>query len=158
MLTSLATDWASYYANHALLRTMVEFAHIAGLVVAGGAAVVADRSVLAAIRRQDVERGTLLTMVRHTHGVVLVGLVAVMASGGLLLLADLDAYLASWLFWVKMALVALLVVNGLVLTAAERRARVTHDVSWGTLKWTATLSLVLWFLTTLAGTGLLNMG
>lgn len=154
----LATNWGSYYANHALLRTLIEFAHIAGLVVAGGAAIVADRAVLAAIRRGDVERRTLLTSVRHTHGVVLVGLVAVMTSGALLLLADLDTYVASRLFWTKMALVALLVVNGLVLTAAERRARDNHEISLGTLRWTAIASIALWFLTTLTGTGLLNMG
>jgi cytochrome b subunit of formate dehydrogenase len=118
---------------------------------------VADRAILAAIRRRDVERHELLTSVRRTHGVVLTGLVAVMASGVLLLLADLDTFLSSRLFWTKMALVALLVVNGLVLTGAERRARAAADVSWGTLKWTATLSLALWFLTTLTGTGLLNM-
>ena len=158
MLNDLATNWGSYYANHALVRTAVEFAHIAGLVVAGGAAFVADRAILASIRRGDVERHTLLDSVRHTHGVVLVGLVAVIASGLLLLLADLDTYVASRLFWTKMALVVLLMVNGLVLTAAERRARDDHDISWGTLRWTAIFSLALWFLTTLTGTGLLNMG
>ena len=158
MLTDLATNWSSYYSNHALLRTLVEFAHIAGLVVAGGAAIVSDRAILAGIRRGDVERHTLLNSVRHTHGVVLTGLVAVMTSGALLLLADLDTYVSSRLFWTKMALVALLVVNGLVLTAAERRARDNHEISLGTLRWTAMASLALWLLTTLTGTGLLNMG
>jgi len=136
----------------------VEFAHIAGLVIAGGAAIVADRAVLAAIRRGDGERHTLLNAVRNTHGVVLGGLVVVMASGALLLLADLDTYLTSLLFWTKMALIALLIVNGLVLTAAERRARENHEPSWGTLRWTAIASIALWLLTTLTGTGLLNMG
>jgi len=141
-----------------VLRTAIEFAHIAGLVVGGGAAIVADRGVLAALKRGDVERHSLPNSVRNTHAVVLAGLVAVMASGVLLLGADIDTYLVSRLFWTKMALIVLLMINGLVLTRAERRASAGDEVSWGTLRWTAISSLALWFLTTLTGTGLLNMG
>ena len=150
-------DWGSYYSNHAVLRTFIAFAHVGGLVAGGGAAMVADRGILAAIQRGEIERRTLLTSVRSTHAVVLAGLVAVMASGVLLFAADVDTYLASRLFWIKMALVVLLMINGLVLTSAERRAT-ADDISWGTLRWTAMASLALWFLTTLLGTGLLNMG
>ena len=157
-LRDLAVSWGSYYANHGVVRTLVEFAHILGLVVGGGAAIVADRAVLAAIRRGEIERTSLLQSVRHTHAIVLAGLVAVMTSGVLLLGADLDTYLASTLFWTKMALIALLMINGVILTRAERRASAGDDISWGTLRWTAMASLALWTLTTLTGTGLLNMG
>jgi hypothetical protein len=157
-LRDLAIDWGSYYANHAVLRTFIAFAHVGGLVVGGGAAMVADRGILAAIRRGEAERESLLTSVRNTHAVVLAGLVAVMASGVMLFAADVDTYIASRLFWTKMALVALLMINGLVLTRAEQRAAGGDGVSWGTLRWTAMASLALWFLTTLTGTGLLNMG
>jgi uncharacterized membrane protein len=119
---------------------------------------VADRSVLTAVTRGAAERESLLTSVRNTHSVVLAGLVAIMISGVLLFAADLDTYLVSRLFWTKMALVVLLMINGLALTAAERRAATSHDASRGTLRWTAIASLALWFLTTLAGTGLLNIG
>jgi hypothetical protein len=157
-LRDLAVSWGSYYSNHALLRTIVEFAHVGGLVVGGGAAMVADRGVLAAVKRGGAERESLLMSVRNTHSVVLLGLVAVMISGVLLFAADLDTYLASRLFWIKMLFVVLLMINGLALTAAERRAATGHDASWGTLRWTAMASLALWFLTTLTGTGLLNIG
>ncbi len=158
-LRDVATDWGSYYANHAVLRTFIAFAHVGGLVVGGGAAMVADRGILAAIKRGDVvERQSLLISVRNTHAVVLFGLVAVMASGVLLFAADVDTYIASRLFWTKMALVALLMINGVVLTRAEQRAAGGDGGSWGTLRWTAIASLALWFLTTLTGTGLLNMG
>ena len=153
-----AVDWGSYYSNHAVLRTLVAFAHIGGLVIAGGAALVADRGILAAIRRGEAERRSLLTSVRSTHAVVLFGLVVVMASGVLLFAADVDTYLASRLFWTKMALIVLLMINGLVLTRAERLASAGDHVSWGTLRWTAIASLALWTLTTLTGTGLLNIG
>jgi uncharacterized membrane protein len=157
-LRDLAATWGSYYSNHAVLRTLVAFAHIGGLVVGGGAAVVADRNVLAAARRGEAERESLLRSVRKTHAAVLGGLVAVMISGVLLFAADLDTYMASRLFWTKMGLVVLLMTNGLALTAAERRAATGHHPSWGTLRWTAIASLALWFLTTLTGTGLLNIG
>ena len=158
VLRDLATDWGSYYSNHAVVRTLVEFAHIGGLVAGGGAAMVADRGILAAMRRTPHERAALLQSVRNTHLIVLIGLVAVMASGVLLLAADVDTYLVSKLFWTKMVFVALLMLNGVALTAAERRAATGHHVSWGTLRWTAIASLALWFLTTLTGTGLLNIG
>jgi cytochrome b subunit of formate dehydrogenase len=119
---------------------------------------VADRSVLTAVTRGAAERESLLTSVRNTHSVVLAGLVAIMISGVLLFAADLDTYLVSRLFWTKMALVVLLMINGLALTAAERRAATGHDSSWRTLRWTAIASLALWCLTTLTGTGLLNIG
>jgi uncharacterized membrane protein len=158
-LRDIATNWGSYYANHAVLRTLVAFAHVGGLVVAGGAAMVADRAVLASARRGDeLEREALLVSVRNTHAVVLMGLVAVMASGVLLFAADLDTYVESRLFWTKMALIVLLIINGLMLAAAERRAAEGHAASWGILRWTATASLALWFLTTLTGVGLLNIG
>jgi uncharacterized membrane protein len=157
-LRDLATDWGSYYSNHAVLRTFVAFLHVGGLVAAGGAAMVADRGILAAMKHHVHERSALLQSVRNTHAAVLVGLVAVMVSGVLLFAADVDTYLVSRLFWTKMALVVLLMINGLALTAAERRAATGHHVSWGTLRWTAIASLMLWTLTTLTGTGLLNIG
>jgi uncharacterized membrane protein len=149
-LRNLAIDWGSFYANHAAVRTAVTFAHIGGLVASGGAAIVADRNLLSALRRDESERRVLLNDARETHAIVLAGLAIVLASGVLLLGADLDTYLDSTLFWTKMALVVLLMINGAVLWAAERRA------AWGTLRWTAIASLALWTLTTLTGTGLLN--
>jgi hypothetical protein len=153
-----AADWGSYYSNHAVVRTLVTFAHIGGLVAGGGAAMVADRGILSAIGRTGIERGSLLIEIRKTHSVVLTGLAAVTVSGVLLLAADMDTYVVSKLFWTKMALVALLMANGVVLSRAERRATASHDASWGTLRWTAIASLTLWLLTTLTGTGLLNIG
>jgi len=151
-LRNVATDWGSYYSNHAVVRTLVAFTHIGGLVAGGGAAMVADRGILSALRRGASERTFLLTSIRNTHAVVRAGLIAVIVSGVLLFAADVDTYLVSRLFWTKMALVGLLMLNGAALTAAERR------VSWGTLRWTAIASLILWSLTTLTGTGLLNIG
>ncbi len=158
VLKNLAVDWGSLYANNAVLRTAVTFAHIAGLVAAGGAALVADRAILTARRRPEHERQSVLASVHSSHSVVLVGLAVVIVSGVLLFGADLDTYLGSRIFWIKMVLLVVLMLNGAVLARAEHRARVRSANSWGTLRWTAIASLTLWCATTLLGTGLLNIG
>ena len=157
-LRDLATTWGSFYSNHAAMRTTIAFAHVGGLVAAGGASMMADREILSTYRRREQSGSGALRTIRKTHGVALAGLAIVIASGVLLFAADLDAYLVSRLFWIKMALVVALMINGAVLTRAERRASSNLDYSWETLKWTATARLALWSLTTLIGTALPNIG
>lgn len=82
----------------------------------------------------------------------------VIASGVLLFAADTGTYLTSRLFWVKMGLLALLMVNGAVLIRVGQRAGSGDERAWHTLRHTAVVSLALWFLTTLAGAGLPNVG
>ena len=157
-LRDLATTWGSFYANHAAMRTVIAFAHVGGLVAAGGAAMMADREILSGHRRREQSGSVALRTVQKTHGIVLAGLAIVIASGVLLFAADLDAYLVSRLFWIKMALVVALMINGAILTRAERRVSSNLGDSWGTLQWTAIASLSLWFLTTFIGTALPNIG
>jgi hypothetical protein len=155
-LSSFATTWGSSYANHAALRTVVTFAHVASLIVGGGAAVTADRMALGA--SDDAGHVTALDALCGTHRVVLWSLVLVVLSGLLMLAADLDALLYSRVFWIKMGLVALLIANGAALWSAEGRVR-RHDTrAWRTLRMTATASVALWLLATLAGVALLNIG
>lgn len=157
-LMRAVTDWASLYANHANLRTAVGFMHVGGLLGGGGAAIAADRATLVAGRLGPDERRLHLGSLRSTHRIVLFGLTLVIISGVLLFASDLDTFLHARLFWLKMSLVALLVVNGGVLLEAERRALLGLDRAWTALRATAILSLVLWFLTTLAGAALPNIG
>jgi hypothetical protein len=61
-----------------------------------------------------------------------------------------------------MALVLVLLVNGVLLVMNERKVmHVETDATadaWGRLHLVATTSLILWFLTTLAGSALMNLG
>ena len=100
--------WASVYANHAALRTGVEFLHIAGLVVGGGSAVVVDRSTLAAARADEGVRAAQLATIRSAHRIVIGGLAILFATGLLLFAADVDTFLPSKTFWLKIGLVATL--------------------------------------------------
>lgn len=157
-MTHLLASWESIYANSAVLRTLIAFAHIAGLVSGGGAAIVADRAALSITRKSESERGAVLASIRHTHRVVLAGLAVVVTSGALLLAADSETLLHSWVFWVKMGLLVVLLGNGLLVTRAERNASAGVPAAWTTIRWTAGASLALWALTTLAGAALPNAG
>src|SRR5689334_14275898 len=147
-ILTLAATWGSLYANHAALRTIVAFVHVGALVGGGGIAVATDRATLIAASRGASDRLTRLDDIAGAHRIVLGGLALIVASGALLFAADLDTFWYSRFFWIKMALVALLVVNGAVLQRAETRARRGEDGGWRLLRLTSAASIVLWLTTT----------
>jgi hypothetical protein len=158
VLKDLLDTWSSLYANHAALRTSIEFLHVGGLLAGGGCAVAADRMTLLALRHEGGTRARRLADLHGIHRVVLIGLVVIIVSGVLMFAADADMFLYSKAFWLKMGLMLLLMVNGVVLVRAERRVERGDQAAWTQLKYTATASLALWFLTTLAGSALPNIG
>jgi hypothetical protein len=158
LLAHAVEVWTSFYSNHAALRTLVGFAHVGGLVGGGGCAIAADRATLALARRGADARAADLTAVRGAHRVVLAGLLAVAASGVLLFAADVDTFLHSRFFWLKMGLVGVLLANGWVLRRAGDRAAGGDARAWRVLARAAAASVALWFLTTLAGAALPNIG
>jgi len=149
--------WGSFYANHAAVRTLIAFVHVAALTTGGGAAIAADWRVLSSRRLDDATRRSRLSTLDSVHRVVTVGLVLIILSGLMMCAADVETYLHSVVFWTKMALTALLAVNGTILIMAGRRAAHAGD-AWPLLRSTALASLALWFLTTLAGVALPNIG
>jgi hypothetical protein len=156
-MTQLLTAWAAIFANHPLIRTWVDFAHIGGLVAAAGCALTADLATISAARRTPDSREAQLRVLKRTHPIVVGGLIALTVSGLLLLAADVSTFLHSTLFWIKMGLVGLLLVNGLLMLTAERRARLGITGSWRHLHALALGSLALWTLTTLVGAALPNL-
>ena len=158
MLSHLFESWASIYANHAALRTAIEFMHVGGLLAGGGCAVTADLATIRAAREGPAARTVHLQLLKRTHRLVVAGLAALATSGVLLFAADVGTFLYSRIFWLKMGLVALLVVNGALLLAGERHVQRDAPRAWTRLHYTAISSLVLWFLTALAGVTLTNIG
>ncbi len=161
MLASLAhaaATWAAWYSDSPMLRTGVGFAHVGGLLGGGGAAIAEDRAMLAALRLDEDARVSRVRAQRLAHRVVLTGLAVVVGSGLLLFAADWDTYLYSAVFWLKMLLVLLLLVNGVLLTQAEHAALRREARAWPRLRFAAIVSLTLWTLTTLAGAALPNVG
>ena len=153
----MLTAWASLYSNSALLRTLIGFAHVAGLVVGGGCAIVADRATLKAFRRGSLGREAQIDGIRSAHRVVIAGLAVVMISGVLLLGADFDTFVHSRVFWAKMVLVTALLVNGAIL-ARLGASPVLDETRWKRLAYVSGFSLALWLLTTLTGAALPNVG
>ena len=158
MWTSLIDSWASVYANHAALRTALAFIHMGGLMAGGGGAITADLATITAARARSATLATQLAILKRTHHIVVPGLIALVVSGVLLTAADLENFLASPVFWLKMGLFAILVGNGVLLVTGERRLAHASSGSWTRLHYVAVASLTLWFLVTLAGTALANLG
>ena len=158
MVTQLLETWSSVYSNHAALRTGVEFLHIGGLVAGGGCAITADLATIAAARVQSATLAAQLQLLKRTHAIVLSGLAALVVSGVLLFAADYETFVASRVFWLKMALMVVLLANGALLVRSERDAERADGGAWKRLHLIATTSLIVWFLTTLAGSALPNVG
>jgi uncharacterized membrane protein len=156
-LSGVITAWASLYADSAVTRTLVAFAHVAALVGGGGLAVVADRATLRAARESFAEQQGHLEELDASHRIVLAGLVIVSVSGLLLLGADLDTYLHSRTFWIKMGGFVLLLVNGAYMLWTSRQVRAGHTRAWSAMRRSAMVSLILWFFVTLCGVALPNV-
>jgi uncharacterized membrane protein len=156
-LVSLVQPWADYYGDSHLAQTLVTFAHVGGLVVGGGIAIAADRMTLR--MASDVDRRRHLLEIAQIHRVVIGSLVVVVLSGLLLFASDVDAHWTSWIFWVKMALIVLLLVNGARMQRIERAATADTAPSsthWSSLRGAAIASVVLWLVISLAGVALVN--
>jgi hypothetical protein len=157
-IAHLASSWASVYSNSAATRTAIGFAHVGGLVVSGGTALSADRAVLRAGRAGHAMRERQAAELATTHRVVVAALIVVVFSGLLLMFSDLDTYLVSKTFWIKMAAIAALGANGGLMMAIGRRIERGDDGSWTALRAAALTSMTLWLLTTLLGAALPNVG
>jgi hypothetical protein len=156
MFTHLLDVWTSFYSNHALLRTTVGFAHVGGLMLGGGCAVAADLATIEAVR-EAIGRSSQLHVLKRTHTIVVIGLAALVVSGLLLVAADADAFLHSRIFWVKMGLMGTLLINGVAMLSGEQRVLRGDTRAWTRLHTIAVSSLLLWFLTALAGAALPNI-
>lgn len=132
--------------------------HVGGLLAGGGCAITADLATIRAAREGAAARVTQLHVLQRTHRLVVSGLGALVFSGLLQFTADLETFLHSRVFWLKMGLFVLLLANGGLLLRGERQVTRGEPNAWTRLRYAAAASLVLWFLTTLAGAALPNIG
>jgi hypothetical protein len=152
-LVQAAAPWAKLYSHSKSVSTAVLFLHLVPLLLAGGTALVADRATLRAARSGAAERTRQLGELAMTHRLVVGGLALSFVSGLLLFLSDVETFLVSPLFWIKLALVALLLTNGYLMTRTEvGLARAGDDPRlWARMRVIAMTSFALWIATTLAG-------
>jgi len=143
ILAQITSWWSSFYGNHQIVSLVIRYLHLAGIVLAAGTALFADRQVWRALRSGPPERESVLALLTGAHPRVVPGLVVIGATGVLMTAAETSTFLASRIYWIKLALVALLMVNGLVMLAAERRAR-RAGAGWSRLAAISTISAALW--------------
>mgnify|MGYP001557706894 CR=1 FL=1 len=155
--------WQSLYNNSKLLSTSVVGAHLIALLFGGGYAVAADRFTFRALRAGEAERTKQLAELHAVHRPVLIALALSFVSGVLLAAADVKTFATAPAFWVKLALVALLMVNGGVLTLTESKLRqwvpsasAASSPMWGRLRVFTICSVTLWTATLIAGVVLQN--
>jgi hypothetical protein len=90
---------------------------------------------------------------------VITGLVLVVLSGLAMLASDFETFWGSPIFWIKMTLVLILLLNGLGMTRAEtmlERDASESSPGWAVLRRTSISSLFLWFVIMTLGIALVN--
>jgi hypothetical protein len=144
-----ATDgWSAWYADHRMVSVTVRFLHLGALLFGGGTALATDRLVLTSVRKG---LATSLGALEASHRVVVPSLALVVLTGLLMTAADLETYRVSSLYWTKMGLVGLLLLNGTALLVLERRARSGRRTALAGLSWVSAVSLLLWLANLFAG-------
>jgi len=160
VLVRLVQPWSDFYGHSKTASTIVTFLHIAPIVVGGGIAIALDRASLRVDSSDTQARERHLRELGSVHPIVLWSLVVLLLSGLAMLAADLDTFLGSWVFWLKMALIVALLANGARMTRLERTlagAAGTAGDQWRPLRGIAITSVILWLAITLAGVVLTNV-
>ena len=158
---SLAKPWSDLYSRNIPVQTVVTYVHFAGILVAGGLALATDRMTLRMSGADAAARQLHLAELRAVHRPVLVGLLLAGLSGTLMLAADLETFATSLVFWVKLGLIGILLLNGFLMTQAERSLRGDTGAGasgWLRLRRTSMASVALWFTILLLGAVLPNVG
>ena len=121
-LSQALASWNSYYGNHQALSVTIRYLHLAALLVGGGTALALDREIFGLPRSAPPVRDATIARLNSAHSLVIGSLGFIVVSGLLMVAADVETYLVSPTFWIKMALVAALLINGVVLARAGRAA------------------------------------
>ena len=152
-LAKFADPCAKIFSHSKAVSAGVLFLHLAPLVFAAGAAFTADRATLRAAKAGVADRARQLQEIAASHRIVLAGLALSFVSGILQFLSDVETFLGSVFFWIKLGLVGLLLLNGFFMTRTEKQLAASGDsvALWARMRTIALLSAVLWLATTLAG-------
>jgi Predicted integral membrane protein (DUF2269). len=156
-LIDLTAPWGDFMKHSKLAKTIVIFLHIAPIVVGGGIAIGLDRLTLRLSRGDDADRGRHLAELARTHTVVIAALAVSIISGLLLVAAEIDNFPTSWIFWVKMLFIVILLANGARMQKVEQRMARAGSITaedWAGLHTAAMASVTLWLTVTFLGVAL----
>ena len=149
--------WQDLYSDSTVISTSVTALHLIGMLVGGGLAIAADRVTLRVADEEPGQRERHLGELSAIHRPVLLALGLLFITGLMMVASDISTFLTSPVLWVKLALVALLVFNGVVLERNETLLRRSSgEGSWSRLRFSARCSIALWIATLIAGTVLVS--
>ena len=161
-LAHFFAPWQSLYGDSKSVAAVVNAVHLTGLLFGGGLAVAADRTTLRALKGERTDRVRALAELGAVHRPVLLALAVLFVSGVALAGADVETFAASPIFWLKLGVVALLLLNGAVLARTEHELRRMEPEEpgrarlWRRLRVATYLSVGLWTGTVVIGTVLVN--
>ncbi|MEP6835154.1 MAG: hypothetical protein ABJB74_17335 [Gemmatimonas sp.] len=154
-LTALAQPFADVYADSKVLVIATTLLHLGGLLIGGGTAITTDRAILRVALTNGGAQRQVLTEVAATHKFVITALAFIVISGLMFLAADVKTFLLSPVYWSKMGVVTLLLINGFRLRNVEGKLTVAtaiaHDdvavpaALWNSLRAGAVTSIAAWF-------------
>jgi hypothetical protein len=147
-LIVVTTPWRSLFSRSTPVEMAVVATHVLSMLVAGGLAIAHDRGTLRAERWTASIRQHHFAELHAVHRTVVAALTICMLSGVALFAADVKTYVVSVPFWIKMSLIAMLLVNALVMTSAEGTLRLA-PAGGGTaaatrIRTTSIVSVFLW--------------
>ena len=160
-LSEVFATWQQIFSDNKAVATAVIATHVLALLFGGGLAVSADRGVLKRSNADAESRFRFLSDVRTMHTTVIAAIVVLFITGLALAAADVETYLLSPIFWIKMVVFVGLVANGAIVKS--NAAAIVADGPQGSaqtpnrvrrLKRAAVGSLALWSLTLILGTAL----
>ena len=167
-LARFFAPWHDLFGGSTIYPTVTEATHLLAMFVGGGLAVAADRTTLRLAREKRELRRALLNELCYVHRPVLIALSISLLSGLVFLTADIDVFLLSPAFYVKMGFVGLLLANGFLLQRTESllrkalkddpvRADAFATRQWDRLRFRSICSIALWSATLVAGVVLFNV-
>ncbi len=147
-LAAFTAPWRSLFNHSAPVEMSVVGLHVLAMLVAGGLAIAHDRGTLRAGGWSPAIREHHFAELHAVHRTVVVALAICMLSGFALFAADVTTYVVSVPFWIKMALIATLLGNALVMTATEGTLRVDSGgsaaLAWTRIRASSIVSVALW--------------
>lgn len=163
-IEQLFSPWQDAYSDSTVISTSITALHLIGMLVGGGLSIAADRATLRISHEQPGQRQWHLGELNAIHRPVLMAMSLLFITGLAMLTADVTTFVTSPVLWIKLGLVALLVVNGVILerteTALRRPDKSSEDAAaanlWDRLRLSAIVSIALWILTLVAGSVLVS--
>jgi len=145
----LAAPWHHLFDRSRPVEMATVGIHVLSMLVAGGLAIAHDRGSLRASGFSEMIRSHHLEELRAVHRPVVVALAICMASGVALFASDVQTYAFSPTFWIKLSLIALLLVNALLMQSSERTLSVSAAgnaaaLAWSRIRVSSVVSVALW--------------